>query len=191
MGVREIITVGDERLRQKSRTVKAITPEIRQLVDDMIETMYAADGAGLAAVQVGELQRLIIVEPPEDEDEPGTGRRYIVLNPEVVKASADVEIGAEGCLSVPGYAGEVERATEVVVRGMDLRGKAFRLRARGYLARVFQHEIDHCNGVLYIDRLTAPDRIWTVKRGEEEKVETGEALPADGAMTSGHVMVGD
>ena len=191
MGVREIITVGDERLRQKSRTVKAITPEIRQLVDDMIETMYAADGAGLAAVQVGELQRLIIVEPPEDEDEPGTGRRYIVLNPEVVKASAYVEIGAEGCLSVPGYAGEVERATEVVVRGMDLRGKAFRLRARGYLARVFQHEIDHCNGVLYIDRLTAPDRIWTVKRGEEEKVETGEALPADGAMTSGHVMVGD
>jgi len=171
MALREIITVGDPRLRKRSRPVQKVTPEVRALIDDMIETMDAENGVGLAAVQVGEMVRAIIVETPEEEDDPNSGKLFVVLNPEIVKIGRETEVGVEGCLSVPGYAGEVERATEIVVRGMDRYGKPFRFRPRGYLARVFQHEIDHCNGVLYTDRLVAPDRIWEVTSGEEEQVE--------------------
>jgi peptide deformylase len=171
MAVREVTTVGDSRLRARSRPVQAVTPEIAQLIDDMVETMYASDGIGLAAVQVGELVQIIVVELPEDEEVWGSGQRYIVINPEIVKASRETEVGTEGCLSVPGYAGEVERATEVLIRGLDARGAKFRLRPRGFLARVFQHEIDHVNGILYIDRLVAPDRIWEVRPGTEEQAE--------------------
>ncbi len=176
--LREIITVGDPRLRKRSRPVQKVTPEIRALINDMVETMDAANGVGLAAVQVGEMVRLIIVETPEDEDDPTSGKLFVVINPEIVKMGRETEVGAEGCLSVPGYVGEVERATEVVVRGMDRYGKPFHFRPRGFLARVFQHEIDHCNGVLYTDRLVAPDRIWEVKAGEEEQVEAEHAQRA-------------
>ncbi|MGC9393955.1 MAG: peptide deformylase [Anaerolineae bacterium] len=171
MALRGIITVGDPRLRKRSRPVQKVTPEVRALIDDMIETMGDADGVGLAAVQVGEMVRAIAVEIPEDEDDPNSGKLFVVLNPEIVKEGRETEVGVEGCLSIPGYVGEVERSTEVVVRGLDRFGKPFRLRPRGFLARVFQHEIDHCNGVLYTDRLVAPDRIWEVQAGEEEQVE--------------------
>lgn len=171
MALREIITVGDPRLRERARPVQAITPEIRQLADDMVETMYEAEGIGLAAPQIAESVRIIVIEVPEDEDVWGSGKLYVVVNPEIVKESREVETGIEGCLSVPGYVGEVERAIEVLVRGTTIKGKRFRLRPRGYLARVFQHEIDHLDGTLYIDRLTAPDKIWEVKPGTEETVE--------------------
>jgi peptide deformylase len=171
MAVREIIQVGDTRLRDKSRPVQRVTQEIRQLVDDMIDTMYENDGVGLAAVQIGEMHRILVIEIPEDEEVWGSGELFVVLNPEIVKESRETEVGIEGCLSVRGYAGEVERAMEILVRGEDIQGKPFRLRPRGYLARVFQHEIDHLNGVLYIDRLVAPDRIWEVRPGTEEAVE--------------------
>ncbi len=173
--LRKIITVGDPRLRRRSRPVLKVTPEIRTLINDMIETMDAANGVGLAAVQIGEMVQAIVIETPEDEDDPTSGKLFVVLNPEIVKTGKETEVGVEGCLSVPGYAGEVERATEIVVRGMDRYGKPFRFRPRGYLARVFQHEIDHCNGVLYTDRLVAPDRIWEVKPGEEEQAEAEDA----------------
>jgi peptide deformylase len=179
MALRDIITVGDPRLRKHSRPVRKVTPEVRALIHDMIETMDAANGVGLAAVQVGEMVRLIVIETPEDEDDPNSGQLFVVLNPEIVKMGRETEIGIEGCLSVPGYVGEVERATEAVVRGMDRFGKPFRFRPRGYLARVFQHEIDHCNGVLYTDRLVAPDRIWEVKAGEEEQVEAEQVQRAE------------
>jgi peptide deformylase len=172
MALREIIKVGDPRLREKSREVSEITPEIGQLIDDMVETMHAAEGIGLAAVQIGELDRIIVIELPEDEEVPGSGEEYIVVNPEIVKLSREIETGIEGCLSIPGYVGEVERSFETVIRGLDRHGHPFKLRPRGYLARVFQHEIDHLEGVLYIDRLTAPDRIWSVEEGTEEKAES-------------------
>jgi peptide deformylase len=180
MAVLDIITVGDERLREKSRDVEEITPEIAALIEDMVETLHANNGAGLAAVQVAELVRLVIVELPEaGEDEenplPGSGERYIVLNPEIVKSSEKANVGVEGCLSIPGYVGEVERADWIVVRGRDEHNQPFRLRAEGFLARVFQHEIDHTNGVLYIDRLTGPDRMWPVEEGEEEQAEAEQA----------------
>ncbi len=176
--LREVIVVGDPRLRQRSRKITAITPKIQTLIDDMVETMHQENGVGLAAVQVGELQRIIIVEIPEDENVPLSGRRFIVLNPEIIKSSRATEPGIEGCLSVPGYVGEVERSVSVVVRGMNRHGKPIRLRLKGFAARVFQHEIDHCNGILYIDRLTAPDRIWPVAAGEEEQIEAAQAVPA-------------
>jgi peptide deformylase len=179
MPVREIIEVGNPRLRKRSRQIKAITQEITQLVDDMVETMHTNNGIGLAAVQIGELARIIVVELPEDEEVPGSGQRYIVINPEIVKLSRETEAGIEGCLSVPGYVGEVERSTMALIRGTDINGRKFRLRARDFLARVFQHEIDHTNGILYIDRLTETDRIWEVKKGEEELVEVKQELPED------------
>ena len=171
MALREIITVGDSRLRERVRPVQAITPEIRQLTEDMVETMYEADGVGLAAPQIGELTRIIVIELPEDEAVWGSGKLFMVISPEIVRESREVETGIEGCLSVPGYVGEVERDTEVLVRGMDINGRRFRLRPRDYLARVFQHEIDHLDGVLYIDKLTAPEKIWEVKPGTEEMAE--------------------
>jgi peptide deformylase len=180
MALRDILIVGDPRLRERTQAVRRVTPEVRALIDDMIETMRANDGIGLAAAQIGELTRLILVELPEDEEVRGSGELYVVVNPEIVKASHEAEVGIEGCLSIPGYVGEVERATEVVVRGLDRHGKKFHLRAHGLLARVFQHEIDHCDGVLYIDRLTAPDRIWEVREGEEEQAEAQGEVPGEG-----------
>lgn len=184
MALRDIITVGDPRLRKRSRPVERVTPEVRELIRDMIETMDAANGVGLAAVQVGEPVQVIVIETPEEDDDPTSGKLYVVINPEIVKTGRETEVGTEGCLSVPGFAGEVERATEVVVRGLDRHGKPFRFRPRGYLARVFQHEIDHCNGVLYTDRLVAPDRIWEVKPGEEEQVEAEDARQRTAALAS-------
>ena len=187
MAVQEVITVGDSRLRQRSRPVKEISPEIRTLIADMIETMHEQNGVGLAAPQVAQLVRLIVIEMPDDDELPHHGERFVVINPEIAKMSRDVEDGIEGCLSIPGYIGEVERSVEVVVRGLDERGKKFRIRAKDYLARVFQHEIDHLNGVLYIDRLTAPDRIWEVKPGEEEQAELeaqqGTGIPVEAGET--------
>lgn len=179
MALREVITVGDPRLRKRARPVQRVTPEVQALIDDMVETMITENGIGLAAVQIGEMVRVIVIELPEDEEIPGSGQLYTVVNPEIVKESRETEIAIEGCLSVPGYVGEVERATEVVVRGLDARGKPFRLRPRDYLARVFQHEIDHCNGILYTDRLVAPDRIWEVQPGEEEQIELAQEVPAE------------
>jgi peptide deformylase len=183
MAVREVITVGDARLRERARPLQNITPEIRQLAADMVETMHAYDGIGLAATQVAEMHRILVIEIPEDEDIWGSGELYVVVNPEIVRESRETEVGTEGCLSVPGYLGEVERSEEVLVRGLDLQGKKFRLRPKGFLARVFQHEIDHLDGVLYIDRLTAPDRIWEVKPGTEEQEELADYMHTDAVPT--------
>jgi peptide deformylase len=182
MALREIITVGDPRLRDRSRSLSSVTPEVRALIDDMVETMHANNGVGLAAVQIGEMARVLVIELPEDEEIPGSGELYAVVNPEIVKTSRETEAGIEGCLSIPGYVGEVERATEILVRGLDVHGKKFRLRPHGYLARVFQHEIDHLDGVLYIDKLTEPDRIWTVELGEEESTEASQEMSIEAVV---------
>lgn len=172
MTVREVITVGDERLREQARSIEKLTPEIARLIEDMIETMHVEGGVGLAASQIAELVRLILVAVPEDEELPGSGELYVVLNPEITKTSGDeITVGVEGCLSIPGYVGEVERHAWVVVQGLDRRGKRWRKKVQGFLARAFQHEIDHTNGILYIDRLISPDRFW-----KEEELEGEELL---------------
>jgi peptide deformylase len=183
MGLRQIRLLGDPVLRKKALKVTRFNDNLRTLVEEMAETMRSAKGVGLAAPQVGILERVIVVETPEEEDEPGSGRLYAVVNPKIRRASEEQVDGIEGCLSIPGYVGEVTRHETVTIRGQDLRGRRIRIKAQGFLARVFQHEIDHLEGVLFIDQLTAPDRIWRVEEGEEEQAEvngsTAELMPTE------------
>jgi len=169
---RPILFADNPILREKSRRVPRPTPEIQALIQDMWESMRAARGVGLAAVQIGVPLRVIVAEIPEDMDDPDAGTSLALINPELVKVSREMEDGVEGCLSVPGWAGTVPRHAEVVVKGMDPKGKPVRLKARGYLARVLQHEIDHTEGVLFIDRAT---EVWAVEVGEEEQEEVRAA----------------
>lgn len=171
MALRQIRFVGDPVLRKRAHQVNRFDGDLATLVQDMAETMRYSNGVGLAAPQVGITARVIVVETPLDEDEPGSGRLYAVINPEVARASQEMLDGLEGCLSIPGYVGEVTRHAAITVRGQDLKGRKIRIKAQGFVARVFQHEIDHLHGVLYIDKLTAPDRLWRVEDGEEEEAE--------------------
>jgi peptide deformylase len=170
MAVREVLVVNHPVLREKAREVKKITREVKALCRDMLETMHAAPGVGLAANQVGALHRVVVIELPEEEDEPLSGRPFCLINPEIVETSGS-QIGQEGCLSVPGYVGEVERFETVSVKALSINGRPVNLNARGFLAKVLQHEIDHLDGVLYIDRLTGPDRLYRVEEGTEEEHE--------------------
>jgi peptide deformylase len=140
----------------------------------MLETMRQANGVGLAAPQVGMLQRFFVAELPEDEEEGYPAETYILFNPEVVKGLGE-QVGYEGCLSIPGYVGEVARAEKVTVKGLDERGRPVRHKVEGYLARVFQHEIDHLDGILYTDRLTDPTTLRPVEVGQEEVAEQQSA----------------
>jgi peptide deformylase len=145
--------------------------DLATLVQDMAETMRNSNGVGLAAPQVGVTARVIVVETPQDEDEPGSGRLYTAVNPRIARASQEMVDGLEGCLSIPGYVGEVTRHAAVTVKGQDLKGCKVRFKVQGFVARVFQHEIDHLYGVLFIDKLTAPDHLWRVENGKEEEAE--------------------
>jgi len=169
MPVREIVVVPNPVLRAKARKVPAVTPQIQALIDDMVETMRQAPGVGLAAPQVGVALRVIVVEyaePSEDpEAEPKPPKLYAVVNPEITRQSETTVPGNEGCLSIPTYFGSVERREVVTVKGLDRHGRAFRLKAKGWLARIFQHEIDHLNGVLFTDRT---EKVWRAEEGEGE-----------------------
>jgi peptide deformylase len=156
--------------------VTQFSPELQQLIDDMVETMRRAPGVGLAAPQVDVLERVIVVELPADEEEGRPAELYAFVNPEIVKTSREIEEDEEGCLSIPGYVGEVPRHTMVIVRGQDARGKPQKVRAYDYLARIFQHEIDHLDGVLFIDRVTDPEKIRPVTAEDAKNPETAEAL---------------
>lgn len=187
MSVRQIRVVGDPVLRAKAHPVRRFGDHLETLVEDMVETMHAAAGIGLAAPQVSVSERVIVVELPQDEQDPDSGQLHVLVNPQIARASAEEEAGLEGCLSVPGYVGEVVRHQAVTVKGRDVQGHKIRVKAQGLLARVFQHEIDHLDGVLYIDKLTAPDKIWQVVEGEEELAEARGKLegqtvtsPSDG-----------
>ncbi|MCS7087891.1 MAG: peptide deformylase [Thermoflexales bacterium] len=160
---RPIRKIGDPVLRRKAKKVEKITKETQRLIDDMVETMRAADGIGLAAPQVGVSQRIAVVEIEADENVPGSGKLYVLINPEIVARSEEEQVGVEGCLSIPGWQGEVARPARITVRALDRNGQRYRLEAEGLLARVILHEIDHLDGILFLDRLTAPDRIWRVE----------------------------
>lgn len=143
MAKRKIITDKDPTLRQTSRRVERVTPRIQQLLDDMLETMRAADGVGLAAPQVGVLRRLVVIEVEEDHP-------IFLINPETIYEAGEQE-GPEGCLSIPGRSGIVRRPMKVTVRATGRDGKAFEMTGEGLLARAFCHEIDHLDGKLYTD----------------------------------------
>ena len=164
MTVREIITIPNPILRKKAHKVTEFGKEFQVLVQDMIETMREAPGVGLAAPQVGISQRVIVVEYAEydedaDEDEQveTPKKLYVLVNPEFTTLSEEMVLGIEGCLSVPDLVGEVERHLSVSLKGLNRYGKPTRIKADGWLARIFQHEIDHLDGVVYPDRT---DKIW-------------------------------
>jgi len=169
MPVREIVVVPNPVLRTKAKKVPEVTPQIQILIDDMVATMRQAPGVGLAAPQVGVGLRVIVVEyaePSEDpEAEPKPPKLYAVVNPEITRQSEATVLGKEGCLSIPTYFGEVERREVVTVKGLDRHGRAFKLKAKGWLARIFQHEIDHVDGVLFTDRT---EKVWRAEEGEGE-----------------------
>jgi peptide deformylase len=171
MAIREIVTTPDPVLRQRARKVRAVTKEIQTLMDDMVETMRVAPGVGLAAPQVGISQRVIVVEYAETSEDPKVPpqppKLYAVANPEIIRHSSDTEFANEGCLSVPGYIGEVERYSSVTIKGLNRNGSPFRLKAKGWLARIFQHEINHLDGILYIDLATQVRRLEELNTPED------------------------
>ena len=150
MAILTIRTVPDPVLRQKAKRVKAIDKSVRKLINDMQETLHTASGVGLAANQVGQTLRLIVLNVP------GTDCK-VVINPEVIRRIGSRVVN-EGCLSIPGYIGEIKRSELVRVKGQDTRGKEIKLKADGLFAEVLEHEIDHLNGILYIDHLESPDK---------------------------------
>lgn len=161
MPTREIIKLPDKRLRLVSKPVARVDAALRRLIDDMFETMYAAPGVGLAAIQVGEPARVITVDLAK-KDEPKDPR--VFLNAEVVWSSPETRVYEEGCLSIPEIYEEVERPAVIKVRYMDLEGKIHEIEAGGLLATVLQHEIDHTNGVLFIDRISRLKRERIIKK---------------------------
>ncbi len=172
MAQRKIITIENPILRQKAKRVTRFDASIKRLVDDLIETMRAANGVGLAAPQVAQSLRVLVAEYED--------RLEVLINPEIVKASGE-QIGPEGCLSIPGYIGEnIKRSMMVVVKGRDVHGKEIRIRADGFFARILQHEIDHLDGILYLDHLLRPEDLHRV----EEDEEVSEVQPESHSKTT-------
>lgn len=152
MAILDIVTFPEPSLRLKSKQVTKFDSELQTLIDDMFETMRAAPGVGLAAPQIGQSLRLVVVEYTEDDDENAKPKKYVLINPEIVKRSEETVTDMEGCLSLPGLAGRVERQQAVTIKAKNRFGKPLKIEAQDWLARIFQHEIDHLDGVLYIDR---------------------------------------
>ena len=167
MTIQTIYTYQDDVVRQKAALVETFDKNLQTLVEDMIETMRDAPGVGLAAPQIGVSKQVIVIEFGDEDDETVPKQLYVFVNPEIVNQSEETIAGYEGCLSVPGYVGEVERAQVVTVRGQDQFGKKKKIRAQGWLARIFQHEIDHLNGVLYTDRA---EKIWQPDQDEMDTI---------------------
>jgi peptide deformylase len=157
MSLREIITNPNPTLRRKARKVTDFGPELQTLIDDMVETMRAAPGVGLAAPQVAESVQVITVEYSDEDQEDAPTRLFTLVNPRITRSSSETVIGAEGCLSIPGIVGEVERYEAITVKAHNRHGQPVTIKAKGWLARIFQHEIDHLEGVLFIDRT---DQLW-------------------------------
>jgi peptide deformylase len=185
MALRDIIILPDPRLRQKSAPVKTVDKELRALVEDMFETMYAAPGIGLAAIQIAVPLRVVTMDLAKD-DEPKAPQVFI--NPEVVSSSDDKATYEEGCLSIPEYYEEVERPASVKVKYMDLDGKPQEIEATGLLATCLQHEIDHTNGVLFIDYISKLKRNMVLKKFKKAAKRGEPVKPlADDKTPSHHI----
>lgn len=178
MAIRQVLYADDPRLRQKAKQVKQFGPALKALADDMLETMHAANGLGLAAPQIGVLQKLFVAHLPKNEEDPQSGKDFVLVNPQIVQASPERVEGVEGCLSIPSWYGRVERAEWVVVKALNVHGKPVRIKAHGMLARVFQHEIDHLNGVLFVDHIRKPEDLWQELPEEEQEEPAPEVAAA-------------
>ncbi|MEO0391627.1 MAG: peptide deformylase [Pseudomonadota bacterium] len=164
MALLPIVTVPDKRLRVKCTPVTAVTDEHRRLLDDMLETMYDAPGVGLAGPQVGVTERLLVLDPAEPEETP---RPFKIINPEIIAASEAKSSFNEGCLSVPEQYADIERPAVVTVRYLDENGKQHEIEADGFLATVIQHEMDHLDGVLFVDYLSGLRRNMLIKKAQK------------------------
>ncbi len=182
MAVLPIVLAPDPRLKMKSEPVNEITPEILKLCDDLLETMYASNGVGLSAVQVGVLKRVIVVdtewESPRYREENGTevpdgppkpGKPIRMINPEIVEQSPDLSVYNEGCLSFPGQYSEVERPAIITVEYLDEHGKTQRLKAQGLLSTCLQHEVDHMNGIVFVDHISLVKRDMILRKMKKTK----------------------
>jgi peptide deformylase len=161
MAPREIITLPDKRLRLKSEPVGKITPEIKRLVEEMFEAMYAAPGIGLAAIQVGVPKRVVTMDLSKKEDEKAP---QVFINPEITWASDEKSVYEEGCLSIPEVHEDVERPAKVRIKYLDLEGQPHEAEAEGLFATCIQHEVDHLNGKLFIDHISKLKRDRIVKK---------------------------
>lgn len=182
MAVRKIEMLGSETLRQPAEEVAEVDDDLRTLIRDMFETMYEAEGIGLAAPQVGVSQRVIVVDVREEDSTP-----LVLINPRIVESSSAKEKAEEGCLSIPGVASVVERPAEVIVEATTEEGEPIRIEADGLLGRCLQHEVDHLDGVLFIDRLSALKRNMVLKKYRNLLAEQENTTPSrrSPARTSG------
>ena len=178
----------DEILRQQAKKIGKVPSNMKKFTDDMIETMYAEHGVGLAANQVGSLQKVAVIQLP-DWEEP-----MVLINPEIVKQEGEREV-EEGCLSIPGYRGMVRHSENVKARAIGLDGKVIRIKADDLLAQALEHEINHLNGILYIDRLVSPDSLWKIGAEghfDEDEDEDEESSDQDvSGSTSAVLKLGD
>jgi peptide deformylase len=161
MSVRVIRVLPDPVLRQKAKKVSKIDESVRQIIDDMIETMRAASGVGLAATQIGVPLKIAVIEIPAEEV-------IVLVNPEIIKKEGERTI-VEACLSVPGYHGEIKRSVRVKVKARDKQGRHIRVKGDELLAQALEHEIDHLNGILYIDRVEEPDKLYKVEPESQQE----------------------
>ena len=155
----KIELLGADVLREKAAEIDGVDADLQRLIEDMFETMYDAQGIGLAGPQIGVSRRVIVVDVKEEGTQP-----FAMLNPRIVQSSDEMEKGEEGCLSIPGVSGVVNRPAEVVVEGLDRHGKPMRIEAGGLLARCLQHELDHLDGILFLDRLSPLKRSMALRK---------------------------
>ena len=169
MTIRKIVTIPNPILRKHAKKVTTYGKNLKKLVTDMTETLHEANGAGLAAPQIGVSERVIVLCISENQ----TTTEIVIVNPEVVKRKGE-RICKEGCLSIPGYFGEIKRSDEIKVKGFDCNGKAIRIKGQNLLGQALEHEIDHLNGVLYVDHLESQDKLQKI---EPEPKESPAAEP--------------
>ena len=173
MSQRKIVIEPDPILRKKSENLEKVDDQLRGLLDDMLETMYSAPGIGLAAVQVGILKRAIVIDVSKDKEKKNP---FFLINPEIIYKSKNTSTHEEGCLSLPGYFAEIERPAECQVKYIDYHGKKKEIKASGLLSTCIQHEIDHLNGVLFIDFLSKLKRDMIVKKLVKQKKELDKVV---------------
>jgi len=169
MALMTVYQASDPVLHKKAKPLQRIDGTLRKTIEDMFETMHHNRGMGLAATQVGILSRFFVGEYDD--------QRYVLINPEILSRSKETDIAEEGCLSLPGYVGKVERAVRVTVRARTLKGKEVTYNAEGTLARMFQHEIDHLDGIMFTDRMAPGERLRPVRDDEYDEDEA-EAIEA-------------
>lgn len=167
MAVLEVRTLPDPVLRQKAKRVRTIDVSVQRLIDDMIDAMRHYGGVGLAANQVGVLRRVVVIEIPEEEEEV-----RVFINPQITQRTGE-RLVEEGCLSIPGYRGRLKRSVTVRAKALDRNGRPVRIKAEELLAQALEHEVDHLDGVLYIDRLEGPDDLWKLEPQEAVAAEAG------------------